>query len=63
MAVDRIAYTADRSLATAELSETVEQDGTPLVTAESLVFDLDGDGRIRRVAIYIRTPQPASPPG
>ena len=32
-----------------ELSETVEVDGTPIVTPEALVFDLDDDGLIARV--------------
>ena len=42
------------SVVVAELSETVEVDGAPLVTPESLVFDLAPDGRIARIAIYIQ---------
>ena len=38
----------------AELSETVEVDGSPMVTPESLVFDLDDDGLIARVVVYIQ---------
>ena len=44
----------------AELSETVEVDGSPLVTPESLVFDLAVDGRIERITIYIQ--QTGEPP-
>ena len=39
---------------TAELTETVEVDGRPLRTPEALVFDLGGDGRITRIAIYLQ---------
>jgi hypothetical protein len=40
--------------AVVELSETVEFDGTPIVTPESLVIDLDEAGLIRHIAIYIQ---------
>jgi uncharacterized protein (TIGR02246 family) len=53
MDVDRVAYLPGGRLAVAELSETVEVDGKPLRTPEALVFDLDGDGRVARVAIYL----------
>jgi ketosteroid isomerase-like protein len=52
MRVDRVSYLG--SLALAELSETVEVEGKPLETPEALVFELDGDGRIARVTIYIQ---------
>ncbi|GAC1402575.1 MAG: hypothetical protein NVS4B6_23560 [Mycobacterium sp.] len=55
MTVDRVTY-ASATLAFAELSETVEVDGKPMVTAEVLVFGLAGDGRIARVEIFIQTP-------
>ncbi len=52
------------SVVVAELSETVEVDGSPLVTPEALVFDLDGDGLIARLAVYIqRLGEPARAPG
>ncbi len=38
-----------------ELSETVEVDGSPLVTPEALVFQLDEAGLIAHIAIYIQT--------
>ena len=52
--LDRVTY-ASESLAFVELRETVEVDGKPKVTPEVLVFELDGDGRIARVDIYIQT--------
>jgi ketosteroid isomerase-like protein len=38
-----------------ELSETVEIDGAPLVTPEALVFELNDEGLIAHIAIYIQT--------
>jgi ketosteroid isomerase-like protein len=58
MQIDRVTYLGDRR-ALAELSETVEMDGTPVRTPEALVFDLDADGRIAHIAIYIQM-QPRS---
>jgi hypothetical protein len=40
----------------AELTETVSADGRPIETPECLVFDLDSEDRIARIAIYIQTP-------
>ena len=57
MDVARITY-ANR-VAFAELSETVTVDGKPLVTAECLTFELDDDGRIARVEVFIQTRPPA----
>ena len=54
MDVERVLYTADGTGAVAELSETVELDGRPVRTPESLVFDLDAEGRIRHISIYIQ---------
>lgn len=55
MRVDRVTYVND-ALAFAELSETVELDGTPVRTPEVLVLELDRDGRIARIEIFIQTP-------
>jgi ketosteroid isomerase-like protein len=54
MIVDRVTYTGD-GRAFAELSETVEMNGKPVLTPEVLVFDLAPDGRIADIEIYIQT--------
>jgi ketosteroid isomerase-like protein len=56
MEVDRVTYASD-ARAYAELSETVEFVGKPMCTPEVLVFELNGDGRIARVDIFIQTPE------
>ena len=53
MDVTRVTYVD--SLAFAELSETVEVDGTPLRTPECLTFELADDGRIQRVEVFTQT--------
>ena len=56
MDVTRVTYVD--ALAFAELSETVEVEGTPLRTPECLTFELSGDGRIQRVDVFTQTRQP-----
>jgi ketosteroid isomerase-like protein len=56
MKLDRVTYVGDARVY-AELSETVELDGKPMRTPEVLVFELNGDGRIARVDVFIQTPQ------
>jgi hypothetical protein len=56
MMVTRVSYAGDVGFA--ELSETVEVDGTPLRTPECLTFDLTADGRIRRVEVFTQTRGP-----
>jgi ketosteroid isomerase-like protein len=56
MKLDRVTYVSD-GRAYAELSETVELDGKPMRTPEVLVFELNGDGRIARVDVFIQTPE------
>jgi ketosteroid isomerase-like protein len=53
MRVDRI-VAVGAEVVLAELSETVTIDGQRLETPEALVFDLAPDGRIARVAIFLR---------
>jgi limonene-1,2-epoxide hydrolase len=53
MEIRRVAYAG--ATAWAELTETVEIDGTPVRTPEVLAFDLDAAGLIHRIAIYIQT--------
>jgi hypothetical protein len=54
MDVAGVTYTEGNRRAFAELSETVDVGGAPLVTPEVLVFDLDADARITRIEIYIK---------
>ncbi len=54
MELHRVTY-VDDELAFAELSETVEVDGSPMLTPEVLVFQFDDRRRISRVEIYIQT--------
>ena len=58
MRVERVTPAVDGTSVTVELSETVTVDGEPLVTPEALVFDLDGDGRIRRIQVFTQTLPP-----
>ena len=48
---------------TVELTETVEMGGRVVVTPECLIFDLDEDGLIQHIGIFIRTLGPAAGPG
>lgn len=54
MDIARVTYLDDGARAVAELSETVEVDGSPLVTPEALLFDLTPDGLVKRVEIFTR---------
>ena len=54
MDVSRVTYIDQERRVVAELSETVEIDGAPLVTPEVLLFDLDSDERIARIEIFTR---------
>jgi ketosteroid isomerase-like protein len=56
MKLDRVTYVSG-TRAYAELSETVEFDGKPMRTPEVLVFELNSDGRIARVDVFIQTPE------
>ena len=56
MDVSRVTYAGPRAFA--ELSETVEVDGTPLRTPECLTFELADDGRIRRVEVFTQSRAP-----
>jgi len=40
--------------AVAELTETVDVDGRSTVFPEAILFDFNGEGRIRRVDIYVK---------
>ncbi len=52
MRIDRVVEAGQ--VVISELTETVEIDGTPIVTPEVLVFDLDQSGLIVHIAVYIQ---------
>ena len=52
MRVDRVVEVG--TTVVVELTEIVEMAGKPFVTPEALVFDLDEDGRIAHISIYIQ---------
>ena len=52
MRVDRVVEVG--TTVVVELTETVEMAGKPFVTPEALVFDMDEDGRIAHISIYIQ---------
>ncbi len=54
MQIDRVTYAGD-TLAFAELSETVNLHSKSHRTPEALVFELDGDGRISHIEVFIQT--------
>ena len=54
MDVSRVTADAEAGVVVAELTETVEVDGGPLVTPEALVFELDGGGRIASIEVFTR---------
>ena len=56
MRVDRVE--ASGTLVVAELTETMTIDAKMVATPEALVFDLDDEGRISYISIYIQTPVP-----
>jgi hypothetical protein len=58
----QIAYVDDR-LAFAELIERLEIDGTLTDIPEVIVFELDGEGRIRRMRLYLQQPGGLAPVG
>lgn len=54
MNISGVTYADGGRRAFAELAETVEVGGAPLVTPEVLVFDIDEQDRIGRIDIFIK---------
>jgi len=52
--VERVTPAASAPLVFVELAETAEVDGEPRRTPEALVFELNDQGLIARVAVYIQ---------
>jgi ketosteroid isomerase-like protein len=55
MRIDRVVEIEKHQVVLVELTEFVEVNGEPLETPEALVFDLDKDGLIAHISIYIQT--------
>jgi hypothetical protein len=53
MDIDRISAIDDQR-AMAEIRETIDLEDGPLVTYESIVLDVDPQGRLKEICIYIR---------
>lgn len=53
MDIDRVSDLGDHR-ALAELRETIDLEDRPLVTHECLVFEVDSDGLLEEICIYIR---------
>jgi len=54
MDIERALPAGDGGTVVAQLTETVELGGKVVVTPESLIFEVDDDGRIREIRIYIQ---------
>ena len=54
MTIHRVLECEGGSTVMVELNEKIEMDGKVIDTPECLVFDLDDDGLIARIAIYIQ---------
>ncbi|MCU1430467.1 MAG: ketosteroid isomerase-like protein [Actinomycetia bacterium] len=60
LVVDRIVQHGNTAVV--ELSETVDdRDGTRLRTQEAVVFDLDDNGLIARIAVYLQSSEKIIP--
>jgi hypothetical protein len=60
MDISRVTYGNGGRRGFAELTETVEVAGSPVVTPEVLVFDIDEDERIAVIDIFIKQRPPRS---
>lgn len=58
MEVDRVTTLGDQR-ALVELRETVTPDGGALTTHECLVFEVNADGLLREISVYIRQAPPS----
>jgi hypothetical protein len=61
MRIDRVVELEGDRLILIELTETVEVEGKPLATPEALVFELDQNGLIEHISIYIQQLGPTPP--
>jgi hypothetical protein len=61
LATSRISY--GDGMAVAEVIEEFEVDGELRTTPEAIVFELDEDGRIRAMRLYVQRPRDFPPAG
>ena len=54
MEIERVFPAGRGGTVVAQLTETVEMDRKPVVTPESLIFELDDQNTIREIRIYIQ---------
>ena len=61
--VERIIYAADGNVVVAQLIEHLELDGEMTDIPETIVFDLNAEGLIRRMSLYLKQPGALAPVG
>ena len=54
MEIERVLPAGKGGTVVAQLTETVEMEGKPVVTPESLIFEIDDENAIREIRIYIQ---------
>ncbi len=60
---DRIVYLPEQKVAFAQLLEHLRVDGQMTDIPEAIIFDLDDNGRIRRMQLYLEQPGGVAPVG
>jgi hypothetical protein len=61
--VERIVYAPGEKVAFAQLIEHLELDGEMTDIPETIVFDLNDEGLIRRMSLYLKQPGALAPVG
>jgi hypothetical protein len=61
--IERIVYTPGEKVAFGQLIEHLELDGVMTDIPETIIFDLNEDGLIRRMSLYLKQPGGLAPVG
>jgi hypothetical protein len=61
--IERVVYTPGEKVAFAQLIEHLELNGAMVDIPETIVFDLNDDGLIRRMSLYLKQPGGLAPVG
>jgi len=61
--IERIVYTPGEKVAFGQFIEHLELDGVMTDIPETIVFDLNDDGLIRRMSLYLKQPGGLAPVG